>query len=186
MPYVSFAIDTILKDLNDLESELNHELSGEGQSGIPQIMEQNGYFAQINDIRERISLLIDKIKSRLSNLLKLRDARGSGSLTEMGLDKEIPDALNELSQINALIDRLQSLITAIDLKTNGAGLGLPQTTAKALSWIQLITTWIKRISAQLWNLLCSLLTPKEWKLGGDISSGPFGLANASVEITFGP
>jgi hypothetical protein len=29
------------------------------------------------------------------------------------------------------------------------------------------------------------MTPKEWMLSGDIGTGPFGLANAGIEITFG-
>ncbi|MCV0371306.1 MULTISPECIES: hypothetical protein [Filomicrobium] len=187
MPHVSFAIDTILKDLNDLENEINRELSKESETGLPQIMAENGYAKQLGDIRERISLLLEKVKSRLSNLLRLRDVRGSGSLSEMGLDKEIPEALSELSQLYAVSERLQSLIATISLNLDSTTKSLTQTvTAHALNWIQLITSWIKRISTQLWNLLCSLLTPQAWKLGGSLSSGPFGLANASIEITFGP
>lgn len=187
MPHVSFAIDTILNDLNDLENEINRELSRESETGIRQIMTENGYATQLKDIRERINLLLEKVKARLSNLLRLRDVRGSGSLSEMGLDKEIPEALNELSQLYAVTERLQSLISTIGLSVDSARKSLTQAiTANALNWIQLITSWIKRISTQLWNLLCNLLTPKEWKLGGSISSGPFGLANTNVEITFGP
>jgi hypothetical protein len=53
--------------------------------------------------------------------------------------------------------------------------------SRAKSWVH----WIKNISFQLWNMLASLNTPKEWKLGGKLGTGPFNLAEASIEITFG-
>ena len=52
-----------------------------------------------------------------------------------------------------------------------------------------VANWIKqqllKLGAQIWQLISRLLTPKEWTLKGSLGTGPFGLANAEVSITFG-
>lgn len=49
----------------------------------------------------------------------------------------------------------------------------------------ILRNWLKGIAARLWNLLCNLATPKEWKIKGSVGSGPFNLANVEIEISFG-
>jgi hypothetical protein len=46
---------------------------------------------------------------------------------------------------------------------------------------------LKGALSKLWNLLLRLITPKEWKISGEISGGipTLGMATATVEITFG-
>jgi hypothetical protein len=62
--------------------------------------------------------------------------------------------------------------------TNGKGL------KKAAS---AIIGKLKTAVSKLWNLLLRLITPKEWKISGEISGGipALGMATATVEITFG-
>jgi hypothetical protein len=50
---------------------------------------------------------------------------------------------------------------------------------KTLTWVMKI--W-KRNAKWLWNLISSLLTPKEWSFTGGI--GLPGLVNASISVTF--
>lgn len=45
---------------------------------------------------------------------------------------------------------------------------------------------LKRLIAKVWQIICNLLTPKEWKLQGKIGTGILGLADVGIEITFGP
>lgn len=45
---------------------------------------------------------------------------------------------------------------------------------------------MKRFLSKLWSLISGLLTPKEWKLKGQVGTGLLGLANVEVEISFGP
>lgn len=44
----------------------------------------------------------------------------------------------------------------------------------------------KRFLSKLWSLISGLLTPKEWKLKGQLGTGLLGLASVEVEISFGP
>jgi hypothetical protein len=175
MPNVEFTLETVLRDLNDLDAEIRLELYGDGNTGIVEIMRQNGYSERF------LSVLMEKTKARLSNLLRVEDRRRIGEqIIEVG--EQIREAVSELAQMTALMERIGSLIATIKLRS-AVPKAPRQLFAKVLGWLATITNWIKRVSGQL---LCGLMTPKEWKLGGTIGTGPFGLADVTVEITFGP
>lgn len=88
-----------------------------------------------------------------------------------------------------LEDEVDSTVAAIeeeeeeddeDENTNGA-------IQRARNWINnTLKPAIKRTLHKLWKLLANLLTPKEWKLRGEVGSSLLGLGSASVEITFAP
>jgi hypothetical protein len=45
--------------------------------------------------------------------------------------------------------------------------------------------WMKRLSRRLWSMLSNLLHVTEWSVTGQVGTGPFGLASASISVTFG-
>ena len=61
----------------------------------------------------------------------------------------------------------------------------PGKLANLRSWLSSLWAKIKQISQALWHIISGLLTPKGWTLKGDIGTGPLGLANVGIEITFG-
>jgi hypothetical protein len=58
---------------------------------------------------------------------------------------------------------------------------------EALNWVQqTFMPLIKKILAQLWQVIVGLVRPKEWKVTGSVGSDLLGLGNVQLEITFGP
>lgn len=54
------------------------------------------------------------------------------------------------------------------------------------NWFSKLKSLAKKIATTLWTLISGYLKVKEWKLGGKLGAAPFGLADATIEITFGP
>jgi hypothetical protein len=128
---------------------------------------------------------MDNIQSRLRNLREIFPSSDGEDFRSFNAREEI-HALNNLqSQLLAVWSRLESLIDLIGIRQAAPTGQASGPIAKLKAWLSALTSWIKRISGQLWQLLSRLMTPKEWKLSGDIGTGPFGLANAGIEITFG-
>jgi hypothetical protein len=65
-----------------------------------------------------------------------------------------------------------------DASNNKLRLLMKQLRAAALPLLGRIAAWLR-------DKLFRLLSPKEWKIGGKVGTGVFGLAEASLEITFG-
>lgn len=65
-----------------------------------------------------------------------------------------------------------------DASNNKLRLLMKQLRAAALPLLGRIAAWLR-------DKLFRLLSPKEWKIGGKVETGVFGLAEASLEITFG-
>ncbi len=179
-----FTIETIIADLDDLELEVRRGLSGEGPVPIGELMREYGYAERLEDIRNRIEALLRVVRNRLAHLKS--DLAGVGP-SSRPYEDEVLRALHELSQLEALIARAGDLMTMIDMKVGSLPAnGISKAIAMAKSWLSTIGSWVKRISAQFWNLLTGLMTPKEWKLGGTVGISVLGLGNVNVEIAFGP
>lgn len=192
MDELRFAIDTILKDVESLQRMLQRKLVYERDLlRLTEFEISKHVQASIDDISERLvkasSMLSERIERWGSKLGEdfshsgIPEHDGAKSATAW-LEAEIARALREVAVYAGLIDRLKSEISMI--LTNARQVSHSAVKA-VLGWIAGFENWIKRISAQLWNLLSGLLTPKEWKLGGKTGTGAFGLAEVSVEITFG-
>lgn len=180
----AYLVEGIIEDFNSLNEEISRELSGEGFTRILGIMEMEGYSPQIELIRNRIRILVEHLQGKLEALRTSVDTHREMEADE-GITKEIMSIKSLLGQLVAVWDRLENLVAIIEQKQAAQAGKVHQAITRLKGWIATLASWIKRISGQLWSLLCKLLTPKEWKLGGKIGTGPFGLADVTVEITFG-
>jgi len=170
---IDYAALTAVHDLDNMADEVTRELDPNGT-----------IFSELIDR----DILID-IGNRVRHYLRsVRHAIGSLNEPDERESKlpapDIREALLGLGQLQALMARVASNIAIHEVRdalTSRAG----DAFSRAKSWITTIADWIKNISVQLWNMLASLNTPKEWKLGGKLGTGPFNLAEASIEITFG-
>lgn len=82
-------------------------------------------------------------------------------------------------------ERITQLISSAKQRSQRAGhrqifQGLQSFTSGA------IVLQIKRIGVFLWALISKYLRLKEWKVTGSVGTGFLGLADASIELTFGP
>jgi hypothetical protein len=64
-----FTIETVIADLDDLQSEIFRELSGENDTNIPRVMREYDYVERLDDIRNRIGILLRAVHARLADLL---------------------------------------------------------------------------------------------------------------------
>lgn len=56
---------------------------------------------------------------------------------------------------------------------------------RVLSWLDYVKHELMKVLDKIWPVVVHLLTLKEWTVGGELSTGPFGLAKASVSLKFG-
>ena len=56
----------------------------------------------------------------------------------------------------------------------------------AVNWVRNhLIPWLQNLWSSVWGIIQTLITPKEWKLSGELGTGVLGFAKASIEITFG-
>ncbi|MGN6552060.1 MAG: hypothetical protein ACTHJ3_19515 [Pararhizobium sp.] len=173
-------VEDLIADISEAEREIGREFANEGFSHIRDAMEEGDYLQAFDFVRERILSLLDILRERLG---RLRSA--SVETVETGEAREDVLKMMELhSRLMGLWSRLEDLVDLTRQKMTAAGRlsSALQTTA---SWLSTLQSWLKRIGGQLWQLLLRLITPKEWKLSGSVGAAPFGLASATIEITFG-
>lgn len=185
MDQIELQIQVLVDDFNAFEAEVKRELSGEGWTQLPRIMEENGYWDQIQSIQEQLTRLVVLINEKLENIQILFGQNGIEKYSDEERKSKIEELTNLKSLLTAVWGRLQSLISMIEQRQVNAQGVVSQTVHAIKNWALAIATWIKRISAQLWQLLSRLMTPKEWKIKGDVGTGVLGLANVGIEITFG-
>jgi len=177
-------VEAIIEDFNALNDELMRELSGDGSTEILPVMEEAGYWEQINLIRERVKILVEILQGRLAHL-RVSVGSNRGEKTDSEIQAEILAIKNLLGELISVWERLETLVSLIEQRQIAAAGKVNQVLTRLKGWIATLGSWLKRISGQLWNLLSSFLTPKEWKVAGKVGTGPFGLADVSIEITFG-
>ena len=99
------------------------------------------------------------------------------------------------SELQAELEWLKAIIEQLDAMLNQPGAAVSEWFANkvaqpvqaALTKIRLILMpLLRKFLAKIWSIISHLLTPKEWKLKGKVGSTVLGLAQAEIEITFGP
>lgn len=182
MPDHAQAVQDIVEDFDGLEREIRRELSGEGWTELERVMEEAHYRDELQAFRERIARLLAEIQEQLA---RLRAGVGHGDAPAVDLKEGVIEARDLLGRLQALCDRLDSLVLLIELRQASGG-GVSAAVVKVKGWLSVLAGWMRRISSQLWSLLAKLMRPKEWKLSGKLGTGPFGLVDVGVEVTFGP
>jgi len=140
-----------------------------------------------NDLAQEIETFSTRIKEQACRIETILDDLPSCSNRE-----EI--ALYLVSTAQALDAEVQSTQNILDakqqaLRTQSTAGGSAQAGViqGAISWVkQHVVPILKKIMAKVWQILSGLLTPKGWKVKGGIGTSFLGLANAELEITFGP
>lgn len=177
-------VQDIVDDFEALNNEIRRELAGDGKTDLMSTMEKENYWEQIQRLKERISYYVEVLQSHLAELLVISKLEKGSQQAENTKVKTIL-ARDLMSQLTALWGRLETLVSLIEANETAQHGKVSQATAGVKKWVSSIGRWLKRVSAQLWNLLGHMLTPKEWKVSGSVGTGVLGLAEASIEVTFG-
>jgi DNA repair exonuclease SbcCD ATPase subunit len=155
---------------------------------------QHRQFADdLEDARNRAIELLDRIKQLLYRARERPDRpEGFGIAPTAGYGFRLTMLANELQ---AELEWLKAIIEQLDDLIKQASAAVPQWFVKNMTEpVQVVLTKIRsslmpllrKFLAKLWSVISHLLTPKEWKLKGKVGNTVLGLAQAEIEITFGP
>ncbi len=181
MAYVDIHLDMLRADFGIVRSETEAFLDDYEWRDVRPLIIEYGHGPELTALSATTSTLLDLINSSLTALadnLERRQAEAAEQIKSLTLD------LSELaSQLSSALSSIQALIGNSIFRAHGAQ---PAQPGRLQSWLDTLKNWIKQFSSQLWQLLCAIFRPKEWKLAGElgVNAGPYGLVNASIEITF--
>lgn len=177
------AVDEIVEDFNSLARQIVHEVMRD-DSEVAIIFAETDSSQELQAIRERLHRLLSRIQELLVELRARAEgieAPGSGA----ELQGPVVEARDLIARLSAVWDRLEALMTLVELRQPAGGGTLSGVIGAAKARLSVLGRWIRGLLGRLWSLLSRLMTPKEWKLSGKIGSGPLGLADVAVEVTFG-
>ncbi|MBS9715583.1 hypothetical protein ACFFUT_03530 [Pseudohalocynthiibacter aestuariivivens] len=177
-------VDEIFDDFRQLEQHIIEELNPEFEHSSVRLLSEFAPQEELETIRTRVYWLIQEILEKLESLRNSLAHIQNGENSE-GVKSEILELQSLLGRLASVITRIKNLIALLSARN------APQNVPQAGFWkktkkvFSIIKRWLQGISGQLWQLLSRLMTPKEWKLAGELGTGVFGLAKAQVEVTFG-
>ncbi|MEM1058273.1 MAG: hypothetical protein AAGK14_03415 [Verrucomicrobiota bacterium] len=144
---------------------------------------------ELTSYYDRLDTLLSRLKKCLEpEVLSQQSESESGPLRLVGLNCEIQSLTANLQEF------FNSQINAANQpgSTSSQQARVQQARAQVTNAVaNILNTWvfpaIKKIASTLWPIILNLVTPKHWKIGGEISGGipGIGLSKASIEIQFG-
>lgn len=168
---------------DDEEKQLSHQLKGIG--------------SKISDTSERVEEVTERIRqlNYLAGDDSSKHEQDYATNSETSLEEEVKQAAFYLSTIIQDLDtEIEQALKLLNsrgnqhdgLKLAAATSGTSGKSQTAKGWLQSLKSVIQKMSSKLWKVIMNLITPKEWKIKGGLSTGVLGLAGAEVEVTFGP
>jgi len=183
MPLVE-TVDEIYEDFRQLERQVTEELNPDVENSSVQVLSEFAPHEDLDAIRTRVFGLIEEILGKLASLRNSLEHIQIGDNTE-GVQSEILDLQSLLGRLASILTRIENLTALLSARNTPQNAPQPGFWKKTKKVFSVIKRWLQGISAQLWQLLSRLMTPKEWKLGGELGTGVLGLAKVQVEVTFG-
>lgn len=136
---------------------------------------------QVGNLLIRIKKDADRLRSSLGGLTDSGGTGGEGPSREE-TQQELMKLLAVASRAQTLISQGRAQIKLLAATIQGQALAALQGASRIM---KALSGHIRRISARLFSLILSLLTPKKWKISGGLSLTPFGLASGNLSVTFG-
>lgn len=157
------ALDRVTSRLADASRELNEivnflEVEGDNSS-------------QLRDARE----VLAQIKS-VDNILLGIFRRGRG--------QEPGDAFSAVAQASALLSDAEAARDRLPEDDSG-GPNPPDPPGWLRAHWNAAVAKLKAAMPQLWAFISRMVTPTQWTVEGNVSTGIFGFAGASISVTFG-
>ncbi len=142
---------------------------------------------------EDIQVLIEDIVALIGRIREAA-AGGKGEAEARLMVSRVNQLQAELAWLESLLEKLEAAVDARiaeDPAAHGKGNTFVAKVKQRLTWQRRflgnrVQPILKRLLRLLWRFISGLLTPKEWTLGGKLGTGFLGLAEAHLDITFGP
>ena len=178
--------ESALTDISRLKEEIkSFEHMHEIESHLKEI--DLPILKDLNEFHNRVFYLLDRIEGLLDEIreVPISDRPSSTTLSLSTLAQELKSHLEWLEGILSYLDNL--IISNSPLLPQHTRQSISGPVRGALSKIKsYLLPQLKKFLSKLWTIISGLLTPKEWKIKGQVGTGPFGLANVEIELTFGP
>jgi hypothetical protein len=161
----SAALDRVTGKLDDAASDLNeivHDLKS-ASDNPQQLRDAQQALAQIQEIKDNLSLLFKKFKRR-----KRQDPG---------------DALSATAQMSALVSDVEAARDGSPTSDQPPG-PPPHRPTLRQRWDAALAK-IREALPHLWAFISRLFTPTQWTATGNAGTGIFGFASASISVTFG-
>ncbi len=169
-----FDVERLRKDI--LEFKELHEIEYDLHKMFPSIE------GDIANFKDRVAELLDRITELLQQISRSpkKENRPEDIFPLSTLAQELKA---QVEWLEGMLTHLESIVSnATPNNTSSSG----QAIKSAISTIQhKLLPFIKTLLSKLWSIISSLLTPKEWKLKGEVGAGLLGLTKVEVEVTFG-
>jgi hypothetical protein len=147
--------------------------------------------AQLGQDYGLLIIRMDRVEEALQDLeLDLKNVADHADRdAQMTMQREL---MFELDRLRDCVDRLaaggrgQGPSAAVAASTQAEAVRADAETAHSRWGAAWSRVWesVKRMLPRLWVLISQLLHVSEWTVGGQLKSDPFGLASASVTVTF--
>ena len=178
-PFIRSEQEEVLKELDQIRKEVMALSSHQDLEGPYYSLFRDGLVPQdeVEVARERVIVAVDYADRAIERLIQ---APSSEARTHQ--------ALIAASSTQAIRDRVDVLAAYYDPGVPRiAQSGLDSGARKVWDWLRdHVKPIIEKVSKHLWQLICGLVTPKSWTIGGELGTGILGLASVKVSITFGP
>jgi len=185
-----------IDDSRRLRAEIN-QLSMNYLGAVEAITRDDADTRHFADDLERARNRAVELLERISELLE-RIAREPGADINFGVRGTTATVFRLTTSANELqaeFEWLTSILEQIDIMMASSATSprswmaqkIAQPVQSALLKLKsYLMPLLKKFLSKLWSIISHLLTPKEWKLKGKVGNTVLGLAEAEIEITFGP
>lgn len=192
-------MNNFIEEVKELDADITSVINqievmrGQLSDAGPDGEADRALFEQLQSSLRHLTNQADQLLRRISDAIngliaQLRDSSGWSDTGEGTADKE--GVRREIAALQVLAARIGFLISqakaTIKMYSTAIWTSARTFVQKATRIMKALAAHIRRISARLFNLIVGLLTPKEWKIRGDLDLTLFGLAKGGAEITFGP
>jgi len=152
--------------------------------------------SKLKEAESVLTAMAEHLRSADSNPLQLRDAEqvlGQIKPVETTLDRMLKrrrgqdpgDAFTVVARMSALVSDAERDRTA-ELDDGPPG---PPPPDPPPGWLRrcwnAVLAHFKEAMLHLWAFIANLVTPTQWTVQGNVGTGVFGFASASVSVTFG-
>lgn len=164
LSFASAALDLVTSNLDDAASDLDEIVRGLESAGDDP--------RQLRDAQQALAQ-IQSIKVNLLGIFKRRKRKR----------QDPGDAFSAIAQVSALVSDVEAACDGLPASDSPPG-PPPHRPPLRHFWDAALAA-IRKALPHLWEFISRLFTPTQWTATGNVGTGIFGFASASIAVTFG-
>jgi hypothetical protein len=151
--------------------------------------------SKLDDAASDLKDIVRDLESAGDDPQQLRDAQQAlaqiqpiedflGRIRKRGRHQDPGDAFAAVAQMSALVSDVEAAQDRLPASDSPPGPPPPDRPLLSRLW-QAALAKIREALPHLWAFISRLFTPTQWTATGNVSTGIFGFAGASISVTFG-